>query len=52
MNETLHVPEEHLLNVIKVIRAGLSDKKVRVPREVRQQLKKWCDEEEKYITQE
>ncbi len=46
-SETLSVPEEHLEEVIKVIRAGL--KAVRVKREVSQQLKKWCDEEEEYV---
>lgn len=46
-SETLSVPEDHLLAVCKVIRAGL--KAVKVDREVREQLSKWCDEMEEYM---
>jgi hypothetical protein len=46
--ETLSVPEEYLLDVIAVIRAGL--KEVDVPAEVYRNLSLWCDEEEDYIT--
>lgn len=51
--EILVVPEEKLLEVIRVIRVGLTatyadaDKKILM--ETRRQLKKWCDEEERYI---
>lgn len=46
-SETLSVPEEHLRDVIRVIRAGLEHTKA--PREVRSQLRRWCDEEEQYL---
>jgi hypothetical protein len=48
-SEALYVPEEYLADVIRVIRAGLKAER-RLPREVRQQLKKWCDEEEEYLS--
>lgn len=48
-SEILSVPEEHLLEVIAVIRAGLANKAC-IP-EVRERLAEWCDEEEAYITQ-
>lgn len=47
-SEILAVPEEHLSDVIKVIRTGLKHTK-RVPRVVREQLKRWCDDEEEYL---
>lgn len=47
-SEILAVPEDCLLEVIKVIRAGL--RRVEVSDEVRKQLTTWCDEEEEYIT--
>lgn len=46
-SEILSVPEEYLIEVIKVIRAGL--KKVRISKETSIQLKKWCKEEEEYL---
>jgi hypothetical protein len=46
-SETLSVPEEHLEDVIKVLREGL--KHVKVKREVATQLKRWCDEEQHYL---
>lgn len=49
MNETLHVPEEHLLEVINIIRSGLKHESC--SNEVHKQLTEWCDEEEEYITQ-
>ena len=53
-SEVLAVPERHLADVIKVIRRGLAASKGRVKgvavhQEVREQLKKWCDEEEEYL---
>lgn len=53
-SETLSVPEEHLAEVIRVIRAGLRYLKAPgsprpVSKEVREQLEKWCDEEEAYL---
>lgn len=49
-SEVLAVPEEHLRDVIKIIRNGLKHTKG-TPKVVRQQLKKWCDEEEEYLDQ-
>lgn len=45
--EKLYVPEEHLLEVIRVIRAGLKARKS-TSKEVRLQLTNWCEEEELY----
>lgn len=47
-SEILRVPEEHLLEVIEVIRAGL--KVTKVDPEVTAHLTKWCDEEEEYMS--
>jgi len=52
--EVLAVPEEHLADVIKVIRSGLDVvgfDKGEVHPEVVEQLTKWCDEEEAYLKQ-
>lgn len=46
-SEILTVPEESLEEVIRVIRAGLGH--TRVSSDTRRNLKKWCDEEEKYL---
>ncbi len=50
-NEILSVPEAHLAEVIKVIRAGLraTTTKDGITRVTRKQLNKWCDEEEEYL---
>lgn len=51
-SETLSVPEEHLREVIDIIRAGLEARRKarrKVSREVREQLEKWCNEEEGYL---
>lgn len=45
--EVLNVPEENLRDVIKVIRAGL--KKVKVAKDTKEALTRWCDEEEEYL---
>lgn len=45
--EVLNVPEENLRDVIKVLRAGL--KKVKVSRDTKEALTRWCDEEEEYL---
>lgn len=51
-SEILAVPEEHLADVIRVIRAGLDvygfEPEYLHP-DVVEQLKKWCDEEEEYL---
>lgn len=50
--EILHVQEEHLHDVIRVLRIGLGHTiaaKIRIDPEVRRQLKKWCLEEERYL---
>lgn len=49
--EILSVPEEHLLEVIAIIRTGLKHTKKITP-EVEKQLKKWCNEEEDYMISE
>ena len=46
--EPLNVPEEHLADVIKVIRAGLGQN-LPVHRDVKLQLARWCKEEEAYL---
>lgn len=48
--EILAVPEEHLEDVIYVIRRGLSSTKKGIDKEVYEMLTKWCDEEEAYLT--
>jgi len=45
--EILAVPEEYLPAVIAVIRNGLAV--TSVPKEVKENLLKWCKEEEKYM---
>lgn len=50
MTETLAVPEQHLLEVCQIIRAGIAARK-RVTPEVRRNLLKWCKEEEEYMRQ-
>lgn len=47
--ETLHVPEEHLLEVVDIIRAGLRARRGGGTPEVHEQLEKWCDEGEEYL---
>lgn len=47
--EVLAVPEEKLGEVIRVIRAGLKAKPLRISRETIRVLKGWCDEEEDYL---
>lgn len=47
-SETLSVPEESLAEVIIVIRTGLKNAK-HISKDTRRELKKWCDEEEKYL---
>lgn len=45
--EILAVPEEHLAEVIRVIRTGLTF--ATLSKEVREQLTEWCDSEEAYL---
>lgn len=47
--EALHVPEEHLLEVVGIIRAGLRARRGGGTPEVHEQLEKWCDEGEEYL---
>lgn len=49
--EVLAVPEEHLADVIKVIRRGLEASPDVAP-DVREQLTKWANEEADYIGME
>lgn len=46
--EVLSVPEEHLQEVIRVIRYGLNVAGTSISIETHEQLKKWCEEEEAY----
>ena len=46
---TLTIPEENLLEVIKIIRAGLENSP-KTKKIVVKQLSKWCVESEEYIT--
>lgn len=45
-SERLNVPEEYLLEVIAVIRAGLND--IVVSEVTHEKLSEWCNEEEGY----
>jgi ATP sulfurylase len=47
--EILVVPEEHLQQVIDILRAGLLVVGGAVRPEVKEQLIKWCDEEQEYL---
>lgn len=47
--ECLAIPEEHLPEVIYVIRTGLNKIKHSVKNEVYENLTKWCNETEKYL---
>jgi hypothetical protein len=48
-SEVLSVPEEHLEDVIYVIRRGLASTKKGIDKAVFEQLTKWCDEEAEYL---
>ena len=48
-SEVLSVPEEHLEDVIYVIRRGLASTKKGIDKAVFDQLTKWCDEEEEHL---
>jgi hypothetical protein len=49
-SEVLSVPEEHLADVIHVIRSGLAHvPDGQIADEVRGQLALWCREEEEYL---
>jgi hypothetical protein len=48
-SEILAVPEQHLAEVIEVIRTGLGMIDTFISSEVREQLTKWCDEESAYL---
>jgi hypothetical protein len=50
-SEILVVPEEHLLEVVEIIRLGLKNHE-KTSREVKRNLKKWCDEEETYMKED
>ena len=47
--EILSVPEEHLEDVIYVIRRGLRSTQRSVHEDVVKSLTEWCDEEEAYL---
>ena len=48
-SEILAVPEKHLADVIKIIRAGLKTISHTVHKEVNNQLHQWCLDEEEYL---
>jgi hypothetical protein len=48
MTKALHVPEEHLAEVVEIIRKGLKAKK-KVSRKVKKHLTHWCQDMEFYI---
>ena len=48
-SEILSVPEEHLEDVIYVIRRGLASTTKAIDPSVVKQLTKWCNEEEAYL---
>lgn len=49
-SEALYVPEDNLEEVIRVIRAGCNN--VKVSKETKAQLRKWCDEMEEYLNRD
>lgn len=49
MAEILTVPEYALRDVIAVIKAGLNSLEDEVPQVVRENLERWCSEEEDYL---
>ena len=49
--EVLAIPEDNLLEVVGIIRAGLRAKRKITP-EVYEALTAWCDEEEAYMRQD
>jgi len=50
-SEVLSVPEEHLEDVIYVIRRGLQSTEKALDPEVVRALKEWCNDEEEYLKQ-
>lgn len=48
-SEILAIPEEHLEETIKVIRAGLKALGDEADAVVEHALNKWCNEEEEYL---
>lgn len=53
-SEILSVPEEHLEQVIRVLRAGVQICTLRrqIVKEVRAELLQWCEAEEEYLNRE
>ena len=47
-SEILAIPEEHLQELIDIIRVGLEHTKY-ISTETRRQLIRWCDSEEAYL---
>lgn len=50
-SEILSIPEEHMTDVIEVIRMGLLHSNT-ANQEVREQLSKWCNEHAEYINRQ
>jgi hypothetical protein len=45
--EMLYIPEQHLAEVIEIIREGM--KHINTSKSVKNALEKWCAEEEEYL---
>lgn len=50
--ETLSIPEEHLADVINVIRAGCHLRHDQIDPEVYARLTQWCNDEDDYLHQD
>lgn len=50
--ELLRVPEEHLWDVIGIIRAGLAHLPHPIHPDIREALEDWCDDEENYLLED
>ena len=48
-SEVLAVPEEHLQEVIDILKAGMFVMKKNISQDVAHNLGKWCEEEEQYL---
>jgi hypothetical protein len=48
MSEPLYIPEEHLEEVVELIRFAIRTTKKITP-SVRKNLRMWCDEQEDYL---
>jgi hypothetical protein len=49
MNKILSIPEDQLEITIKIIRSGIKQLKNQVPKDTKEYLLEWCDDEEQYL---